>query len=518
MRRTTLLSTPLLIALGFAQLQAQSAPGPVHAVSARAVGRADGRRPAAPPDHDARRQSGLSEWFEIPAGRTVARRPRHRGHGRAIAAAHVLHGRGQRRTVPDHRRRRDLGPDHGRQGAGRVDGRDRRRGLQPRHHLCRHRIRRRAQQRLDRPRRVQDDRRRQDLAVHRASTTPARSAPSASIPTNPNIVWVAADGDIFKANTERGIFKTTDGGKTWKKTLFLSDTIGAMDVELQPGNPNVVYAWMSRLERKPWTIISGSREGGFYKSTDGGETFTKIARGLPIGIDRQGQHGGDRGESEAHLRARRGRAGRRHVPIGRRRADVERAAVAAADDLAAVLLHDDRRRSDERRRRLRRRRRLLEVDGRRQDLAVAAHAARRQPRHLDQSERRQHAWSRRTTAARTCRSTAARPGPGRSADEPADVRDLRRVDRQPVPLQDLRRAAGQQHAHHLEPGRSDPTPTTSATGPAARPGPIMPHPTRSGHRLRIVQGAVRVDEPEDRPVQAVLGRRAVALRQSRRAI
>jgi photosystem II stability/assembly factor-like uncharacterized protein len=54
-----------------------------------------------------------------------------------------------------------------------------------------------------------------------------------------------------------------------------------MDVELQPGNPNVVYAWMSRLERKPWTIISGSREGGFYKSTDGGEHFTHIANGLP---------------------------------------------------------------------------------------------------------------------------------------------------------------------------------------------------------------------------------------------
>jgi photosystem II stability/assembly factor-like uncharacterized protein len=100
-------------------------------------------------------------------------------------------------------------------------------------------------------------------------------------PTNPDIVWVSATGDIFKPNSERGIFKTTDGGKTWRKTLFISDTVGAMDVELQPGNPNVVYAWMSRLERKPWTIISGSREGGFYKSTDGGESFTKIAAGLP---------------------------------------------------------------------------------------------------------------------------------------------------------------------------------------------------------------------------------------------
>ncbi|MFH1572848.1 MAG: hypothetical protein ABIG68_02630 [Acidobacteriota bacterium] len=100
-------------------------------------------------------------------------------------------------------------------------------------------------------------------------------------PTNPDIVWVSATGDIFKSNSERGIFKTTDGGKNWRKTLFISDTVGAMDIELQPGNPNVVYAWMSRLERKPWTIISGSLEGGFYKSNDGGESFQKISTGLP---------------------------------------------------------------------------------------------------------------------------------------------------------------------------------------------------------------------------------------------
>jgi photosystem II stability/assembly factor-like uncharacterized protein len=100
-------------------------------------------------------------------------------------------------------------------------------------------------------------------------------------PTDPNTVWVAATGDIFKANAERGVFKTTDGGKTWKKTLFVSDIVGAMDVELQPGNPNVVYAWMSRLERKPWTIISGSKDGGFYRSTNGGDTFTKVTSGLP---------------------------------------------------------------------------------------------------------------------------------------------------------------------------------------------------------------------------------------------
>ncbi|HKW00556.1 MAG TPA: hypothetical protein VJN96_12065, partial [Vicinamibacterales bacterium] len=103
-------------------------------------------------------------------------------------------------------------------------------------------------------------------------------------PTDPKTVWVAAQGDTFKANPDRGVFKTTDGGATWKKVLFVSDTIGAMDVEVQPGNPSVVYAWMSRLERKPWTIISGgpARDGaGFYKSTDGGEHFTKITTGLP---------------------------------------------------------------------------------------------------------------------------------------------------------------------------------------------------------------------------------------------
>jgi photosystem II stability/assembly factor-like uncharacterized protein len=103
-------------------------------------------------------------------------------------------------------------------------------------------------------------------------------------PTDPNVVWVAAYGDAFKRNPDRGVFKTEDGGRTWRKVLFLNDGVGAMDVELQPGNPRVVYAWMSRLERKPWTIISGSRDGGFYKSTDGGTTFAKITSGLPADL------------------------------------------------------------------------------------------------------------------------------------------------------------------------------------------------------------------------------------------
>jgi len=110
-------------------------------------------------------------------------------------------------------------------------------------------------------------------------------------PTNGNIVWVAANGDAFKPSAERGVFKTTDGGKTWKKTLFISDSTGAMDVEVNAANPNIVYAWMSRIERKPWSIISGAREGGFYRSTDGGETWAKTGTGLPPDLIGKGNLG-----------------------------------------------------------------------------------------------------------------------------------------------------------------------------------------------------------------------------------
>ena len=110
-------------------------------------------------------------------------------------------------------------------------------------------------------------------------------------PTDPNTAWAAMQGDAFKDNPDRGVFKTTDGGATWRKVLYLSDSVGAMDIELQPGNPNVVYAWMSHLQRHPWTIISGSKDGGFYKSTDGGEHFAKITSGLPTELIGKGNIG-----------------------------------------------------------------------------------------------------------------------------------------------------------------------------------------------------------------------------------
>ncbi len=100
-------------------------------------------------------------------------------------------------------------------------------------------------------------------------------------PSNPDIAFVAAIGNPFKPTSDRGVYRTTDGGKSWTKVLFVSDSTGAVDVEFQPGNPNVVYASMWRAERKPWTIISGAREGGLYKSIDGGTTWKKLTNGLP---------------------------------------------------------------------------------------------------------------------------------------------------------------------------------------------------------------------------------------------
>jgi len=103
-------------------------------------------------------------------------------------------------------------------------------------------------------------------------------------PDNPDVVFVAAIGNAFAPNEERGVFRTKDGGKTWEKVLYITDTIGISDVEFAPDDPNTIYAGAWRGERKPWTIISGGDEGGIYKSTNGGDTWKKVEKGLPTGL------------------------------------------------------------------------------------------------------------------------------------------------------------------------------------------------------------------------------------------
>ncbi|MFN2531126.1 MAG: WD40/YVTN/BNR-like repeat-containing protein [Pyrinomonadaceae bacterium] len=107
-------------------------------------------------------------------------------------------------------------------------------------------------------------------------------------PLNTDIVYVGALGHAFGPNDERGVFMTTNGGKTWTKTLFIDNQHGVSDLEIDPTNPNILYAGMWSFERKPWTHRSGSEKGGIYKSIDGGRTWSKLANGLPKLIGRIG--------------------------------------------------------------------------------------------------------------------------------------------------------------------------------------------------------------------------------------
>ena len=102
-------------------------------------------------------------------------------------------------------------------------------------------------------------------------------------PTNPDVVYVAALGHIWGPNAERGVFRTTDGGKTWQKVLYVNDKTGAISMVMDPGNPMVLFAAMYEMQRYPWMLVSGGDSSAIYRSKDGGNNWTKLTEGLPKG-------------------------------------------------------------------------------------------------------------------------------------------------------------------------------------------------------------------------------------------
>ena len=102
-------------------------------------------------------------------------------------------------------------------------------------------------------------------------------------PHNPDVVYVAASGNLWKENEERGVYRSRDGGKTWEKVLYVDAYTGAIDLVMDPRNPDVLYAAMYQRMRKVWGFNGGGPGSGIYKTTDGGDTWTELTRGIPEG-------------------------------------------------------------------------------------------------------------------------------------------------------------------------------------------------------------------------------------------
>ena len=292
------------------------------------------------------------------------------------------------------------------------DGRGRAVGSQRR--LRRQRRRTAAARSLDRRRRLQVDRRRARRGRTSACATRSRSRRSPSIRATRIGCSSRRSAIPYGPNDERGIFRSTDGGAAFQKVLSKDENTGGNDVDIDPSNPEIVYAALWEERQGPWeNAVWAGTNGGIFKSTDGGTTWTQLTKGLPDG--RPGERRDLAGKPEAPLRDRRRvrRAGherepwrQRHLSQRRRRrelgADHERQPAGGPNRRRRSAGPDSA--SEESRHRHRRQHRLVEVDRRRQDVGAIQGRARRRrlSERLDQSRQPRHHHAR------------GRPGRGRS--------------------------------------------------------------------------------------------------------
>ena len=171
-------------------------------------------------------------------------------------------------------------------------------------------------------------------------------------PADPNLVYVAVQGHAFGPNAARGVFRSRDGGKTWAKVLFVNERTGASDLAMDPRDPRVLYATMWTGEFKPWGLPSTSPDGGVFKTTDGGDHWSKLAGGLPRNR-RPDRRDGVGVEPEAGVGLGRRRPGWRGLPLGRQWRHIQPRKYGSQPHGSILLLRSHLRGPEERKRGLR---------------------------------------------------------------------------------------------------------------------------------------------------------------------
>ncbi len=328
-------------------------------------------------------------------------------------------------------------------------------------------------------------------------------------------VFVCALGQLFKSAPDQGVYRTTDGGKTWQHVLSVGDDTGCSDLAIDPKDPNTLFAGMWPLKVRPWTLDSGGPKGGIYVTHDGGATWHKLAgHGLPAADHPVGKvavaiAASDPQRVYALVQDTPAVA----LPLGQRRPHLDAGQPRPLDDAARFLLRALRRLADQPGPPVLPQPELRHLARCRQDVRPAEQrrlrvGRRRQPRPLDRPDQREPGDGRQRRRG----LHQPRRQPQLRAHPPADRAGLPRHHRQPGALQRLRQHPGRQLVPRPEQQpavgrlrrRRSPRPTSrrSAAARAASPRRIPRIPTSSGRAATRASSAVSISRTDRRATSA----------------